>query len=1063
MPTPASAPEPSQALRTIQAAVDKLQPGDTCLVRGGTYRETVVFPRSGQAGRPIAIKPFQDEKPVITGCDPVTGWTRHQGKIWKAPMPWTLGLGRNQVFAAGAVMIEARHPNDPAPGLEMYVSDLSPLWPTFGEFSISDPAEHPDRLVSELLQGQPADHWKGAVYYGVHYQGWCGQTGVIESSRSGEITVADRTRGWWFPLRSSSGHYANEEGRGMIVGHINALDRPGEWHWQDNTLYFIPQDDIEPGAVEAKSRQLAFDLSGRSQIQITGIAITAASARLDGSSHCTLEGCDFSYISHYVRHYGIGQIEHGRDTVKSGETGIFIGGHDNSFLNCSLRFSAGTGFHVRGYHHTIHNCLIDEVSYTSHYLNAITDAVSDYNDYENFLVGGHTITYNTMRNAGRHFFNFYGNGTSLASRDRRPMDYMATLFAHNHLYNGMLQTRDAGFLSGYHSSGGTLNDLNSNVCYNVLHDCYDISAMRWNVLGMIYLDLGTCDVDVHHNLLWASPGSHQHGIWFNTCCVDIHEHDNVLHREFIHNSAGLKPRDFPQGKPFAFGHDFEYPPALPKWPQLDRRRLQAEACSSHSAGVGKSSTGISGLNDGDWFAFDRIDLGAGWQSAVLRLACGAKEANTNRSARAAPRHQKATDTLVLESTRNDGTAEGVRNQWTFLHSLDEGAWVRFNQVPLGDGYRRFRIIYGNDSHTPGRIEVRLDSFDGPLVGEAALPKTDRHRGGHVQIYAETIAQLSADAAGTRDVFLVFRSDGGEPRVGFEYLGFEQYRGAIPLQKNEIKLELRAGGKDGRKIGEFYPRFTGGEDAYREFVAKLEPAQDAGPLFLVVRSALAQPLGAVDWLSLEKSAQSVDTNGLGAPPRTDEQGGLVFPQPTNRPRSRPNDHYVSQRAAESSASRPFFTATRLATPAVVDGKLNEWRDAPKSMPLSQSIKGAASSELSSTAWIGYDDEAFYVAAEHPDKDPADAAREHAPLGANPRYGDRVSGGRPRGGTASEFERFHRRLFRVGRDGRHAPGPARTTHPGRELSNQRRAGRMVLRVADSFCRLRFHAPYRARVPL
>ena len=28
------------------------------------------------------------------------------------------------------------------------------------------------------------------------------------------------------------------------------------------------------------------------------------------------------------------------------------------------------------------------------------------------------------------------------------MDYAATLFAHNHLYNGMLQTKDAGLLDG---------------------------------------------------------------------------------------------------------------------------------------------------------------------------------------------------------------------------------------------------------------------------------------------------------------------------------------------------------------------------------------------------------------------------------------------------------------------------------------------------------------------------------------------------------------------------------------------------------------------------------------
>ena len=127
----------AQPLATIQAAVNKLQPGDTLLIRGGTYRETVTFPRSGTADKPITLKPYRDEKVIVSGCDPVTGWTLQDPtkRIWKAPMPWTLGLGRNQVFGDGQVLIEARHPNAPTPGLEMYVADLSPLWPTYGEFS----------------------------------------------------------------------------------------------------------------------------------------------------------------------------------------------------------------------------------------------------------------------------------------------------------------------------------------------------------------------------------------------------------------------------------------------------------------------------------------------------------------------------------------------------------------------------------------------------------------------------------------------------------------------------------------------------------------------------------------------------------------------------------------------------------------------------------------------------------------------------------------------------------------------------------------------------------------
>jgi pectin methylesterase-like acyl-CoA thioesterase len=57
---PGSGPQDGQAMRSIQAAVDKLQPGDTLLIRGGTYHETVIFPRSGEAGRPITLKAYRD-------------------------------------------------------------------------------------------------------------------------------------------------------------------------------------------------------------------------------------------------------------------------------------------------------------------------------------------------------------------------------------------------------------------------------------------------------------------------------------------------------------------------------------------------------------------------------------------------------------------------------------------------------------------------------------------------------------------------------------------------------------------------------------------------------------------------------------------------------------------------------------------------------------------------------------------------------------------------------------------------------------------------------------------
>jgi len=278
---------------TIQAGVNQLKPGDTLLVHAGTYRETIIFPRSGTATEPITVKAYPGEKPVVSGCDPVSGWTKHKDTIWKAPMNWTLGLGRNQVFTGGEVMIEARFPNQPSPGCEMFVSGLSTLWPTFGEFTIPQEtrSSDPGRIVSKLLEGQPDDYWKGALYLGLHYEGWGTQSGVIEGSKSGEIQVGDRKQVWWFgPTFGAKYPQEHQDGMGMIVGHMNALDQPREWVWQDNTLYFIAPDGGEPRGVEAKRRALAFDLSGRSHIVINGLTVHAASARLENSSFCTFDG-----------------------------------------------------------------------------------------------------------------------------------------------------------------------------------------------------------------------------------------------------------------------------------------------------------------------------------------------------------------------------------------------------------------------------------------------------------------------------------------------------------------------------------------------------------------------------------------------------------------------------------------------------------------------------------------------------------------------------------------------------------------------------------------------------
>jgi hypothetical protein len=61
--------------QTINTALSHAVPGDTIMVRGGTYYEKVVFPKSGIMGKSITVKAYPGEKPVIDGSKIiVSGW-----------------------------------------------------------------------------------------------------------------------------------------------------------------------------------------------------------------------------------------------------------------------------------------------------------------------------------------------------------------------------------------------------------------------------------------------------------------------------------------------------------------------------------------------------------------------------------------------------------------------------------------------------------------------------------------------------------------------------------------------------------------------------------------------------------------------------------------------------------------------------------------------------------------------------------------------------------------------------------------------------------------------------
>jgi Right handed beta helix region/Chondroitinase B len=70
----------AEQVRTVGQAVSGAQAGDTLLVHGGIYRESVRIDQSGTEAKPIIIRAAEGEYVVLTGADHLTEWVEVPGE-----------------------------------------------------------------------------------------------------------------------------------------------------------------------------------------------------------------------------------------------------------------------------------------------------------------------------------------------------------------------------------------------------------------------------------------------------------------------------------------------------------------------------------------------------------------------------------------------------------------------------------------------------------------------------------------------------------------------------------------------------------------------------------------------------------------------------------------------------------------------------------------------------------------------------------------------------------------------------------------------------------------------
>jgi parallel beta-helix repeat protein len=222
--------------KTISKATGLLQPGDTLLVKAGTYRETVILTQSGTAAQPITIRayPGHESKAIIDAAEPLLRWRKCAGPdecsgnsnwshIYSADVAGFLSKHPNgafavrQVFQHGRLLPRSRYP------------DAGWRYPT----SVADPK----KVFTDSSLSQPERYFARAVCH-IKTAAWLLDAIPITAFSRGTITLATSPA---LDISTRFGYFLTS-----IVGEMNA---EGEWAYEpaQKKIFLWPQGDVAEG------------------------------------------------------------------------------------------------------------------------------------------------------------------------------------------------------------------------------------------------------------------------------------------------------------------------------------------------------------------------------------------------------------------------------------------------------------------------------------------------------------------------------------------------------------------------------------------------------------------------------------------------------------------------------------------------------------------------------------------------------------------------------------------------------------------------------------------------
>ena len=603
--------------RTIQHAASLAATGDTVLIEGGTYRETVRPANSG-----VIFQNYNGQNVTVSGADVVGGFSNYSGSVYRTSMPWDLGEGNNQIFVNGQMINEARWPN----------ASLDLSHPTLAHVT-----GYSSGTIYDSALTQPSGYWNGALIHITPGQQWVAYTGTVTSSGPGWRHVSLPPLGSWEQPTAGNSYY--------LTGKFQALDAPGEWYRDPTSgqLYvWTPRSDDPSGdLIEAKHRQFAFDLSGRWGIQINGINVFAATIKTDwGSSGLVLNQINAAYLSQFTQLYN--------GWAAPGASGIMLNGANSVLENSTIAYSAGDGVYVGASGVRVINSVIHDVDYSA------SDAAGI-----RVVVSGATIDHNTIYNAGR---------SGITHRIPR------TTITYNLIHDVMLQTTDgAGIYTQGTNGGGAVIAYNSvynvtaggfggvgiflddNSSNFVIHD-----NTTWNVNTALKLNSTSYFENIYNNRLgaitWSVGRNGTNYYWAGT----VLRYNTFYHPVLLGTGVSVVGNVTTSGSPIPVAPAGASGSSVPSSPPPPTPTLTSTSYSARNSwqasqyfaahGVQTFGTAIGSADNGDWVEYKGLDFGSGVSTFQASLAVPASYAGQSIVLRLDSPTGQIIGTLVTSST-----------------------------------------------------------------------------------------------------------------------------------------------------------------------------------------------------------------------------------------------------------------------------------------------------------------------------------------------------------------------------------------------------------------------------